>query len=46
MMDTEVVEGGRVTDIYLYLCKALDTVPHVTLVSKLKSYGFDGQTTL
>lgn len=46
MMDTEVADGGRVTDIYLYLCKAFYTVPHDILVFKMESYGFDGQTML
>lgn len=46
MMDTEVVAEGNVTDMYLNSCKAFSTLPHVTLVSKLRSYGFDGQTML
>lgn len=46
MTDIEVVDGGGVTDINLYLCKAFYPVPHDILVSKLESYRFDGQNML
>lgn len=46
MTDIEVVDRRRVTDIYLYLCKAFYPVPHNILVSKLESYRFDGQNML
>uniref|UniRef100_A0A8B9FPD9 Reverse transcriptase domain-containing protein n=1 Tax=Amazona collaria TaxID=241587 RepID=A0A8B9FPD9_9PSIT len=42
----ELMERGRAADvIYLDLCKALDTVPHDILVSRVERHQFDRWTT-
>jgi len=43
---TMFMRKGRASDvIYLYLCKAFDTVLHKILISRLERHGFDRWTT-